>query len=64
MLKFKLAYQNNWIVSSNVVISEARMEKDKLKAIKGKKTYFKTKTLDLIKILQLLHNKLGLLLIT
>ena len=63
MLKFKLAYQNNWIVSSNVV-AEARMEKDKLKAIKGKKTYFKTKTLDLIKILQLLHNKLGLLLIT
>ena len=64
MLKFKLAYQNNWIVSSNEVISEARMEKDKLKAIKGKKTYLETKTLDLIKILQLLHNKLGLLLIT
>ena len=64
MLKFKLAYQNNWIVSSNEVISEARMEKDKLKAIKGKKTYLETKTLDLIKILQLLYNKLGLLLIT
>ena len=64
MLKFKLAYQNNWIVSSNEVISEARMEKDKLKAIKGKKTYLETKTLDLIKILQLLYYKLGLLLIT
>ena len=40
------------------------MEKDKLKAIKGKKTYLETKTLDLIKILQLLYYKLGLLLIT